>query len=357
MPRVTRRGFIKAMGLGAAGLALPFWRRTAPLPDFPAADRLGRVCVGKVDIRARADADSETVGTVYEDGIVPWLREKVGPNPFRTNQRWVETPDGYIWAAYLQPVQNRPGVALNEFPSFASSTGFWVRVSVPYVPIVLDNPPARSPWLKGTSTPRLYYSQILWVDEIKPDDSGGILYRINERYGYGDIFWAQAKAFELVRPEELDPISPEVEDKKIVVDVTYQTLSCFEGQREVYYCLISSGAKYNSQGQAVDKWATPLGPHPIWRKTVSLHMSGGTTGGGYDLPGIGWTSLFSGNGVAVHSTFWHNNFGEPMSHGCVNARPDDAHYVFRWSQPQVSYDPGDLTVGMPGGTKVIVIES
>lgn len=51
-------------------------------------------------------------------------------------------------------------------------------------------------------------------------------------------------------------------------------------------------------------------------------MSGGTTGGGYDLPGVSWTSLFEGDGAAIQSTFWHNNFGEQMSHGCVNAAPE-----------------------------------
>ena len=52
-------------------------------------------------------------------------------------------------------------------------------------------------------------------------------------------------------------------------------------------------------GEKVDVWATPKGNFPIWRKMVSLHMSGGTTGGGWDLPGIGWVSLFVGSGVAV----------------------------------------------------------
>jgi lipoprotein-anchoring transpeptidase ErfK/SrfK len=85
-------------------------------------------------------------------------------------------------------------------------------------------------------------------------------------------------------------------------------------------------------------------------------MSGGTTGGGYDLPGIGWTTLFSGNGVAIHATFWHNNFGVPMSHGCVNAKPEDAKWIFRWTSPIVQSDPGDVTVSMPGGTSVKVIE-
>ena len=86
-------------------------------------------------------------------------------------------------------------------------------------------------------------------------------------------------------------------------------------------------------------------------------MSGGTTGGGWDLAGVGWTTLFVGNGVAVHSTFWHNNFGVPMSRGCVNARPRDAKWVFRWTNPIVSYLPGDVTVSMPGGTPVEVVET
>ncbi len=113
---------------------------------------------------------------------------------------------------------------------------------------------------------------------------------------------------------------------------------------------------YNADGQRVDAWATPAGEHPIWRKMVSLHMSGGTTGGGWDLPGIGWTTLFVGTGVAVHSTFWHNNFGVPMSRGCVNARPQDALWVFRWTQPVVPYDPGDVTIPLPGGTQIEVVE-
>jgi lipoprotein-anchoring transpeptidase ErfK/SrfK len=86
-------------------------------------------------------------------------------------------------------------------------------------------------------------------------------------------------------------------------------------------------------------------------------MSGGTTGGGYDLPGIGWVTLFVSNGVAIHSTFWHNNFGFPMSHGCVNARPQDAQWIFRWTTPFIDYDPGDATVSMPGGTRVLVAEA
>jgi hypothetical protein len=274
----------------------------------------------------------------------------------------VETPKGFIWSPYLQPVRNSPNSLVSELPEIGMGAGMWAEVSVPYVELILDNPPARSPGYRDRielGLPlRLYYSQIIWVDKIKTDEQGQVWYRINERYGsYGDILWGLSHAFRPITVGELSPISPDVEDKRVVVNISYQTLSCYEGETEVYFTRISSGALYNYLGEKVDTWGTPIGKFSIWRKLVSLHMSGGTTGGGWDLPGIGWTSLFVGSGVAVHSTFWHNNFGEPMSRGCVNARPEDAKWVFRWTQPLVPYDPGDTTVTWPGGTIVEVKET
>ncbi len=362
MNTLSRRAFLKIASLSLGGLALRPIGRWLSLPDFPRGERLGRVNVGKVEIKARPDADSPTLGVLYEDAVVPWLREVVGRNPGRTNQRWVETPDGYIWSPYLQPVLNNPNPAARDLPQNNQGKGMWVEVTVPYVDLLLDNPPPRAPWLKyrleNNLSPRLYYGQVTWVDELKEAGDGQVWYRVNERYGsYGDIFWAAAEGFRPLTPEELTPINPEVEEKHILVDVTYQTLSCYEGKREVYFARISSGAKWDIWGNAVDKWATPVGRFPIWRKLFSLHMSGGTTGGGWDLPAVAWVSLFMGSGVAIHATFWHNNFGEPMSNGCVNARPQDAKWILRWSQPPVPFEAGDITIPWPGGTTVEVKES
>lgn len=359
---LTRRDFLKLAALGMGSLAFRLRHQDLTQPEFPEARLLGRVNVGKVEIKARPDTDSQTVGELYEDAVVVWLRELAGRNLYRTNQRWVETPDGYIWSPYLQPVRNLPNSPLTDLPDTSLGAGMWVEVSLPYVDLTLDNPPPRSPGLKSRLElglpPRLYYSQIAWVDQVRTDTEGKAWYRINEKYGsYGDILWAAAEAFRPITSDEMAPISPDVEEKRAVVDITYQTLSCYEGKSEVYFSRISSGALYNYVGERVDVWATPIGKFPIWRKLVSLHMSGGTTGGGWDLPGIGWVSLFVGSGVAIHSTFWHNNFGEPMSNGCVNASPEDAKWVFRWTRPFVTYDPGDATVGLPGGTIVEVKES
>lgn len=349
---VNRRDFLKLAGAGLAGLSFRSWRsQSHQLAEFPAGDRLGRVTVGKTELKARPDFGSETISSLYEDMVVDWQREVVGWDTNRNNQRWVETPDGFVWAPYLQPVRNSINAPLSALPA---DNGMWAEVTLPYIDLSLDNPPARSPGLaeriaQGLS-PRLYYSQVVWVDQIKTDEQGQVWYRINERYGsYGDILWASAEAFRPLTAEETAPIHPEVEEKRILVNVAYQTLSCYEGSKEVYFARVSTGI-------LAPEYITPIGEFPIWRKLVSVHMSGGSTGGGWDLPGVAWTSLFVGTGVAIHSTYWHNNFGEPMSHGCVNCRPEDSKWVFRWTLPAVTLEPGDITVQMPGGTKVKVIE-
>lgn len=351
---VSRRNFLKMSALGAGALLLPAPKtRMGLLPDFPQSERLGRICAGgdgaRFDLLARPDFESAPTGKVLRDEVIPWLREVVATklDKNRINQSWVETPKGYIYTPYVQPVKNEPNKPLETFPDY-SQPGMWVEVTVPYVYFTVQNK-VLSPWLKDTLKPRLYYSQIMWVDQITKDDQGQVWYRLKEMFGsYGDVFMAPAEAFRSLTPDDLAPIHPAVEDKHVEVNLTYQTLSCFEGKDEVYFCRVSTG------------WggATPVGTIPIWRKMVSTHMSGGTTGAGYDTPGIGWTNLFSNDGAAIHSTFWHNDFGLARTHGCVNARPEDAHWIFRWTNPPVGYDPGDITVhGMNASTKIIVYEA
>jgi len=356
---LSRRDFLKLAALGAGTLALhPFAK--LHLPEFPTADKLGRVTVGKVEVFLHPDGESQTVGALYEDNVVPWIRESVGAMPVRINQRFVETPYGFVWGGQVQPAQYQPNAPVTTLPATSLGQGMWVEVTVPYVDLTLDNPPARAPWLKYQLSinlpPRFYYSQIVWADQIRVDANGQTWYRLNEKYGSGDLFWGPAEAFRSLTAEEVSPLSPNVSDKRIVVKIWEQTLSCFEGNTEVYFAKISSGALYDAWGNRVDVWQTPIGESPIWRKAISLPLSGGSASAGWSLPAVGWVSLFVGTGVAIHSTYWHNNYGEPSSRGCVNASPEDAKWIFRWSQPQVPYDPGDVTVEWPGGTKVNVEE-
>lgn len=100
---LSRRDFLKLAALGTGALAF----RSLPnlgLSELSQSEKLGRVTVGKVDVFARPDANTQIVGALYEDNVVPWIREAVGPMPGRINQRWIETPYGFIWGGNVQPV-------------------------------------------------------------------------------------------------------------------------------------------------------------------------------------------------------------------------------------------------------------
>lgn len=352
---ISRRDFLKLSALGLGGLALGPFPAMSPLVDFPNAERLGRVTAGMMELKAAPSENSPTLRKVYEDTIVPIVKEATGPKPGRINQRWVDTGEGFLWAPEIQPVRNVPNIPLDEL-----GLGKWMEVTVPYVNLVQVNPPARSPrfaYYSGLGLPlRYYYSQVVWADQVKIE-SGKTWYRVQDRYGsFGDIFWAAAEAFRPLTEDEVSPIHPDVENKSILINIAYQTLSCFEGDTEVYFARVSTGALFDAWGNRVDVWSTPIGTFPIWRKLFALNLSGGGALDGWDLPAVGWTSLFVGSGVAIHSTYWHNNYGEPSSRGCVNCSPDDAKWIFRWTQPVVSYEPGDLTVSVPGGTMIRVVE-
>jgi lipoprotein-anchoring transpeptidase ErfK/SrfK len=358
---LSRRALLRnaLVGLGAWTVR-PFSLGYRAITDFPSSEKLGRVCAGKVELKTKPSFESATTKVLYEDAVLPWIKEVIGaPNLARgKNRRWVETPDGYIYAPDFQPVKNSINDPLKVLPSSSVGTGTWVEVTVPYVEAPIANPPARAEVLKQLDrSPRLYYSQIFWVDELR-NRSDRIEYHVTEKHGSpGDMFWADARAFRPIPSDELTPIHVDTADKKIVINVTNQTLACFEGKREVYYCRVSTGAKFDADGKAVDKWSTPVGLYQaISRKYISIHMAGGTRASGYEVFGIGWTSFFATGGFAIHSTYWHANFGEPMSHGCVNASPADSKWIFLWTLPKVAYDPGKIEISGYDGTKVEVIE-
>ncbi|MFZ0532977.1 MAG: L,D-transpeptidase [Anaerolineales bacterium] len=319
-----------------------------------------------VNIKSAPYEDSETVGVLYEDAVIPWLRDVVAkkPNYNYFNQRWIETLNGFIFAANIQPVRNIPNKPVEALFPTSMGEGMWAEVTIPYADVTLVNGPSSNSWVRARIDQglplRVYFGQVYYIDQIKTDDDGSIYYRVNPNYYGGvDMFLVPAEAMHPIPPEELTPINPEIENKKIIIDVNRQTLSCFEDEKEVYFCRVSTGAKYDMYGNTVEKWSTPLGSYLISRKFISLQMSGGTTGAPYDLPGIGWVSLFATGGVAIHATVWHNDFGTPKSHGCVNTLPEDAKWIFRWSLPQTPYNPGMVDISITGDTStaVQVIES
>lgn len=105
--------------------------------------------------------------------------------------------------------------------------------------------------------------------------------------------------------------------KWIEVDLSSQRLYAHEGQKTVMTAVVSTGTRYHP---------TVKGRFKIYAKYRSAPMSGP----GYYIPNVRWTMYFYG-GYAIHGAHWHNNFGTPMSHGCVNMKVAEAKTLFEWA--------------------------
>lgn len=111
-------------------------------------------------------------------------------------------------------------------------------------------------------------------------------------------------------------------NKKIEIDLSEQKLYMKEEDNTIGTFLVSTG-----------KWApTPTGNYAIWIKLRYTRMTGGSKALNtyYDLPNVPYVMYFY-QGYGIHGAYWHNNFGQPMSHGCVNMRPEEAGIVFNWA--------------------------
>lgn len=115
--------------------------------------------------------------------------------------------------------------------------------------------------------------------------------------------------------------------KKIVVDLSEQTLTATEGDLVFMNEKVSTGLR-----------ATPtmVGKFRIFRMTPSRYMQGPLPGGGsdqvYDLPGVPWNLYFTDDGAVIHGTYWHEKFGQPWSHGCVNLPTEKAKVLYYWAE-------------------------
>lgn len=123
-------------------------------------------------------------------------------------------------------------------------------------------------------------------------------------------------------------------EKRIEVDLSTQRLYLFEGDQLIDHFLISSG-----------KWGrTPTGEFTIWSKFRYTKMSGGSRALNtyYYLPNVPYVMFFANNeiaasrGFSIHGTYWHENFGHPMSHGCINMKTEEAEKVYHWAHPTLA---------------------
>lgn len=120
---------------------------------------------------------------------------------------------------------------------------------------------------------------------------------------------------------QLTPVTvPSDENRWIRVDLSEQMVIAYEHDRPVRGFIISSG---------LPRTPTVTGEFRIRTKVREQVMSGEN----YYLPGVQWVQYFYAD-YSFHGTYWHNNFGNPMSHGCLNMTNADAKWLFDWAGPK-----------------------
>ncbi|MFO7635334.1 MAG: LysM peptidoglycan-binding domain-containing protein [Caldilinea sp.] len=141
------------------------------------------------------------------------------------------------------------------------------------------------------------------------------------------------------------PVVP-TEDKWISIDLDYQRAYAWEGNKLIKRFAISSGKA---------KTPTVTGVFRTWAKVSSQTMQGGSRAAGdyYNLPNVQWVQYFYRD-YAMHGAYWHNKFGTPTSHGCVNLTNSDAKWLFDWASPTVSYRGWHFMDSSNPGTLVVV---
>ena len=119
--------------------------------------------------------------------------------------------------------------------------------------------------------------------------------------------------------------------KSIVISISQQMLWAYKGDRVVQSSYVSTGR---------GGFDTPIGSFAVLTKLPSQTMEGVIGGEYYNVPDVPSVLYFTNSGHALHGTYWHNNFGTPMSHGCVNLPLDVAAWLYDWA---------------PIGTRVLII--
>jgi hypothetical protein len=326
LEKYGRRDFLKMAGLGLGTLALqPF---IGPVADLEGGEVI-RIATHSISVYSKPNDKSTILYQRQRDELVNVYGEVVSPDGPGYNPIWFRVWRGYIHSARVQKVQYR----LNPVASSIPERGQLAEVTVPFTQSM------RYITYKKRWEPvyRLYGESTQWVVAIDEGPDGQPWYRVHDEL-LEFTYNVPATHLRLVQPSEFAPISPEIEpwNKRIEVSIARQELVAYENDKEVLRSRVSTGVPAWKKVEGVIPTNTPTGEYHIFSKMASKHMGNGQVTAdieAYELVGVPWTSFFVETGVAIHGTYWHRNYGTPMSRGCVNVPPDIAKWIFRWSTP------------------------
>jgi lipoprotein-anchoring transpeptidase ErfK/SrfK len=339
MTKITRRDFLRAVGMAGVGSVAPNLLTLGPLNDQVwgqaiahwDGSQLGRVLIDHHSVYKEPDWRTEVLAqyrfhdVVNVTGVVP------GYGLYPANANYLQVDGGYMYSSWVQPVANN---ASNPIQAIGEG-GAWGELTVP---VAYSK---SSPDDAANDRERLFYSQVMRITGVSGD-----YYQVSEVYGA--VYYIKANLIRIIAPEEVAPISPNADPgaKRIEVSIKEQRLWAYEADQVVFETLIASGMPGSP---------TPMQTFNIRDKRHGQRMTGGKTGGGYNLAGIPFINYITKSWVALHGCYWHNDYGRRHSNGCINLYPGDAKWLFRWTTPYADYYAFNTRPDQPGqlpGTKV-----
>jgi len=334
---LCRRDFLKLSSYGLMGMLcskLPM--KFLQQDDF---DNLqGRVIDRTIWEYDEPNFKAKRLRLYWHDLILPITNTTISEDESAYNRVWYQVEEGgYIYSGSVQPVRT----ILND-PQTISLRGVLGEVSVPYTEARLE------PDRNAEVVYRLYYESTHWIEASASNEADG-----NRWYSLRDdknktSYYVPAQHIRLLTTEELAPLSPNVpsKDKRVEVHLDDQLLMAYENGKLVFATRVSTGGKRLS-----GTYTTPIGEFITYHKRPTRHMAtGDIASSGFDLPGVPWVLYITEGGISFHGTYWHNDYGRPRSHGCINLTPQAAKWLFRWTTPTVPPDK-ELIYGY-AGTKV-----
>jgi hypothetical protein len=286
------------------------------------------------------------------------------------NNRWYETPLGYVHSAMVLPVRVYP-----PQPHVASvgRWGFWGEISQIYTDAYVEPNPA------SEHVYRFYGGTVYHVVDTLVDGQGSAWYKVFDEFPAQDppYQWVLARDVRRVPRAAMAPIHPFAGKKHVEVNLDRQRLTCFENARPVFTTLVASGVgvqqvevKTEVDGVVTVERVevdldTPKGDMAVLLKQPSRHMTNRPAKEDdpppqvevFDLPGIPWNTFFDLSGTAIHGAYWHNDYGRRRSHGCLNVSIPAARWIYRWVYPVGGHEDDFIQGNTRVGTPIRITES
>ncbi len=346
---LTRRDFLKYSFLFSAnaflfagGSGSKFLGLNPPAQDTA---KLGRVLFNGASAHIAPDETSQLLATHAFNDLVEYEQE-ISPASDRPHAEiWFRLKDqGYIHSKDLQPVQN----TLNEVVMDINASGQLAEVTVPFTEAVVNQ---QNNNRNESQNQMFFYGSTHWIYGLGKKVEDGSYYYLVKEDRWEDSYYVNATHMRLIEDFELAPISTTVDQNKklIRLNLREQYLIAYEDEEPVFMSALSSGQLAGD----IDR-TTPTGNFVVNYKRPSRHMVHTDRIGINDneLYGVPWVSYFTDSGIAFHGTYWHNDFSQPNSHGCINLPIPAARWIYLWTQPVVA--PNEMKHVSNNGTRVEV---